>query len=254
MIYADYHMHTRFCDGKDNPEDMVLSAIEKGLKKVGVCFHSFTDMDDTYCIKKEDIKPFIAEMKRLKEKYADKIEVLCGVEQDYFSNYPIDEFDYAIGSLHYFKVGENFYHVDYSREYFENVVKTVFNGDYYAAAENYYSTLATVMEKTKADIVGHFDLIIKFNEGNRYFDENSPRYVKAWQTAADKILESGKPFEINTGAISRGYKTTPYPSLEVIKYLKERGAKFIMSSDSHTKENVAFQYGKWYNALADIIE
>ena len=156
--------------------------------------------------------------------------------------------------MHYFFVYGKFYHVDHSREYFENVVETVFNGDYYSAVENYYSTLATVMEKTKADIVGHFDLIIKFNDGNRYFDENNPRYVKAWQRAADRILKSGKPFEINTGAISRGYKTTPYPSLDVIKYLKERGAKFVMSSDSHTKENIAFQYSKWYNALADIIE
>lgn len=253
MIYSDLHMHTSFCDGKDSPEDMVVCAIEKGLKRVGVCVHSYTDMDGTYCIKFENIKPFIAEMARLKDKYADKIEVLCGVEQDYFSNYPIEEFDYAIGSLHYFFVDGKFYHVDHSRDYFENVVKKVFNGDYYCAVENYYSTLATVMEKTKADIVGHFDLIIKFNEGNRYFDQNNPRYVKAWQTAADRILKSGKPFEINTGAISRGYKTTPYPSLDVIKYLKARGAKFIMSSDSHSKENIAFQYREWFNALSDII-
>ena len=31
----DFHMHTTFCDGKNSPEDMVLGAIEKGLKRVG---------------------------------------------------------------------------------------------------------------------------------------------------------------------------------------------------------------------------
>ena len=31
MIKCDLHTHTVFCDGKNTPEEMVLSAIEKGL-------------------------------------------------------------------------------------------------------------------------------------------------------------------------------------------------------------------------------
>ena len=38
---CDLHMHTTYCDGKSSAEQMVLSAIEKGLDTVGVATHSF---------------------------------------------------------------------------------------------------------------------------------------------------------------------------------------------------------------------
>ncbi|MBQ0005173.1 MAG: hypothetical protein KBS68_04840, partial [Clostridiales bacterium] len=96
---------------------------------------------------------------------------------------------------------------------------------------------------------GHFDLISKVNEKDHLFDEHHPRYVAAWQKAADKLLESGRPFEINTGAISRGYRTQPYPSLEMIEYLKERGASFVLASDSHNTETLCYDFDKYEKYL-----
>ena len=72
-----------------------------------------------------------------------------------------------------------------------------------------------------------------------------PRYVKAWQDAADILLKTGKPFEINTGAVSRGYRTEPYPSAEIRAYIREHGGKMILSSDAHQKENIGFGFEKW---------
>ena len=246
---CDLHMHTTYCDGKSSAEQMVLSAIEKGLDTVGVATHSFTSMDNLYCIKKEDIKPFQQEVRALKEKYKDKIRVLCGVEQEYISNCSTDGFDYVIGSVHYFIVDEKYSHVDHSPEYFHNSVKKFFGGDYYAAAENYFSLVENVVEKTGADIIGHFDLVDKFNEGGKLFDVNHPRYVAAYQKALDKLLKTGKPFEINTGAISRGYRTAPYPHENIYKIIKERGGKFILSSDAHHADNVAYQFDIWQKLL-----
>ena len=40
-------------------------------------------------------------------------------------------------------------------------------------------------------------------------------------------------FELNTGAISRGYRTTPYPSIPILKELKRLGFGAISSSDCH---------------------
>ena len=53
MIKSDFHIHTVFCDGKNTPEDMILSAVKKGLDTVGICAHGYTDFDDSFCIKKE---------------------------------------------------------------------------------------------------------------------------------------------------------------------------------------------------------
>lgn len=246
---CDLHMHTVYCDGKSTAEEMVLSAIEKGLDTVGIATHSYTHRDELYCIKKEDVSRFQAEVNALKVKYADKIRVLCGVEQEYVSTHSLDGFDYSIGSAHYFIVDDKLFHVDHSEAYFLNSVKTLFNGDFYSAAENYYQTVANVIERTGADIIGHFDLVAKFNENDRYFDTKHPRYVTAYKKALDKLIKTGKPFEINTGAIARGYRTEPYPNSDMIKIIKDNVGTLILSSDAHHAKNVAYQFDIWQKLL-----
>ena len=41
MIKSNFHTHTYFCDGKDSPEEMVLSAIERGFTTLGFSIHSY---------------------------------------------------------------------------------------------------------------------------------------------------------------------------------------------------------------------
>ena len=246
---CDLHMHTVYCDGKNTAEEMVLSAIEKGLDTVGIATHSFTDIDLSYCIKEKDVSVFQKEVNFLKEKYADKIRVLCGVEQDYYSNCSTDGFDYVIGSVHYFFVDGEYFHVDHSEEYFLNSVKTAFGGDFYSAAENYYSAVSNVIEKTGADIIGHFDLMNKFNKDNKFFDVKHPRYVNAYTKALEKLLKTGKVFEINIGAISRGYRKQPYPHTDIYNIIKDNGGKFVLSSDAHSKENIAYEFSKWQKLI-----
>ena len=125
------------------------------------------------------------------------------------------------------------------------------------AAELYFDTVGGIIEATDCDVVGHFDLITKFCEGSAAApDTSDERYIAAWQRAVDRIFDAcearykegrrnrletlglleagGKPvFEINTGAISKGYRTMPYPSAEQIGYIKNKGGVLILSSDSH---------------------
>ena len=46
---ANLHTHTSFCDGKNSPEEMVRSAVEKGFDVLGFSGHSYTPFDETYC-------------------------------------------------------------------------------------------------------------------------------------------------------------------------------------------------------------
>ena len=164
------------------------------------------------------------------------------MEKDAYSTTPIAGFDYVIGSAHYLRKEGDFCAVDISLQDFTDGVNRMFGGDFYAAAENYYSGLSTVVQQTNADIIGHFDLITKFNEKYNLFDTDNPRYVRAWQAAADALLKTGKPFEVNTGAIARGWRTAPYPATEIIAYIKACGGKFVFSSDGHNKDNIAYHY------------
>lgn len=239
MITQDLHTHTVYSDGNNTPEEMVLSAIEKGLDVFGISDHSYMDFDDSYCLKKKSVKEYIKEIESLKTKYSDKIKILCGIEQDLYSGIPEYDFDYVIGSVHYIKLGDEYVAVDNTAEELKDAANKYFGGDIYHLLEEYYRLVGMVVEKTGADIIGHFDLITKFQEKEPLFDEKDERYIKAWQSAADKLIEADIPFEINYGAISRGYRTTPYPSKEIQAYILEKGGRFILSSDSHHKDTIA---------------
>ena len=249
MVSADLHTHTAFCDGRDTPEEMVISAIAKGLKTIGICVHSYMTFDESYCVPKDRYPEFQQEILLLREKYREQINVLCGVEQDFYSSEPTSGFDYVIGSVHYVEAEGRYFPVDWKKDELEKVCRKYFNSDWYSLAESYYSAVSHVAEKTGCDIIGHFDLITKFNESGMLFDELHPRYVSASRAAADALLRSGKPFEINTGAISRGYRTEPYPSDELIRYIRKQGGKFILSSDAHAGENISFEFDKWEHLL-----
>ncbi|MBR5140743.1 MAG: histidinol-phosphatase HisJ family protein, partial [Clostridia bacterium] len=207
--------------------------------------HSYVEFDREYCVAEERQVDFINDVNRLKEKYKDKIKILCGIEVDYYTTSMVEGYDYKLGSLHYFKIGDKFYSLDISIPGFIEMVEKEFGGDYLAVCEEYYRLLADVPRKTGADVIAHIDLITKFNEDDKLFDTKDPRYVKAYRTAVDKLITYGLPFEVNTGAISRGYRTTPYPAPDILAYIKEKGGKLIISSDSHSKENIAFLFDKY---------
>jgi hypothetical protein len=42
--------------------------------------------------------------------------------------------------------------------------------------------------------------------------------------------------------MSRGYRTSPYPSAEIRQYILARGGKLLLSSDAHAKENIAYGF------------
>ncbi len=229
---------------------MVEAAVSLGMEEIGIATHGYTSFDERYCIKKDDIPRFQAEVHALAEEYKDKIRVLCGVEQDVFSDYPTDGFDYVIASCHYLRNGDVYTPIDENKDELTEAVKRFYGGDFLSMCSCYYESVSHIREK-KCDIVGHIDLVRKFNERGDLFDEHSPEYLSLVRGAVDALLPLNVPFEINTGAISRGYKTDPYPQSEIIKYIKEKGGKLILSSDAHSAKNLCFGFEK-YSHITDI--
>ena len=122
-----------------------------------------------------------------------------------------------------------------------HAVEEYYDGDYYGFIEDYYATVAQVYEKTHCTIVGHFDLVTKYNENGDLFDTGHPRYRKAALGALEQLTAAPVLFEINTGAISRGYRKTPYPEPFILRELEKRGARLILSSDCHNKRDLLFR-------------
>lgn len=249
MRTTNYHTHTIYCDGKNTCEEMVLSAIEKNMAEIGFSVHSPLPFPETWDIKAEKLPEYKRTLEALREKYKDQIKIYIGVEQDYYSEGSTEDFDYVIGSVHYIYKNGVYLPLDLSQEATkENIVK-YYDGDALAYCEDYYKLVMDVYNKTKCQIIGHFDMITKFNERMPLIDTNHPRYKKAATMAIAELAKTPAIFEINTGAISRGYRTTPYPSDYLLDIMAESGKPFVINSDSHSVDSIDFGIKKMAQTL-----
>lgn len=248
-MLANFHTHTVFCDGKNTPQEIVKAAIEKGFSSIGFSGHGYTDFDLRYCMK--DTDGYIAEIRSLKEKYKDKIQVYIGVEEDAFHPGDRTKFDYIIGSSHYFHIGDEYYPIDSSHELFK-VCLQKFGYDISRLAETYYSAFCDYINTRKPDIIGHFDLITKFDELETSLFLQNDEYNKIAEKYIAQAAKSGSIFEVNTGAISRGVRTSVYPNENLLYILKKLGARLILSSDSHSIDTLDFGFNEAKKQLRDI--
>ncbi len=249
MIKANYHTHTSFCDGENTSEEIAATAYAMGLKELGFSGHSYTFFDESYCMSKENTERYKESVRALKEKYKGKMKILLGIEQDYFSTEPTDGYDFIIGSVHYVKKDGVYIPVDESEEDFTEAIKRYYDGDYLAFAEDYYALVADVYNKTGCDIIAHVDLVTKFNEADHLFDTSDKRYKRAAKAAIDSLLETSAVFEINMGAVARGYRTEAFPSKDLEAMIKQGGGRLIYSSDSHRAEQLMLGYEECMNRI-----
>ena len=241
MILQNLHTHTVYGDGKNTAEEMVLGAIRSGCAGLGFSEHSpFPPVGphDGYSLLPERVADYRAEVLALREKYKGRLEIFLGLEQDIDSLPPEDPYDYLIGSVHNLRAEGRWLPVDESADSFLGFAREYFGGDCLAMAEAYYRLEAEAAERTRCQIVGHFDLFTKFNEGGRLFDQDVPRYRSAALEALNALLEKDVLFEINTGAISRGYRTAPYPAPFLLRAIQEKGGRICITSDSHSAATI----------------
>lgn len=248
-MLCNLHTHTVFCDGENTPEEIVISSINNGFSSIGFSGHA-KPCFDSFGI--TDMKSYINTINKLKEKYNSDIEIYLGIEDEALS--PIDnrsDFDYIIGSHHYIKCDDRILPIDLSFDGFKRAF-ALFGNDIVKFSESYYSQFCDYILKYKPQIIGHFDLITKFDEIDSDFLLSNDEYNKIAEKYLKIALESGSFFEVNTGAISRKYRTTPYPAENLLKILKDNDGKIIITSDSHSKDTLDFAFDETEKYLKDI--
>ncbi|MBE6534438.1 MAG: histidinol-phosphatase HisJ family protein [Ruminococcaceae bacterium] len=246
MNYSNLHTHSIYSDGKHSPREIIEQAIAQNMTAIGISDHSYTFFDEAYCISKENNQKYIDELRALKAEYSSQIDVLVGIELDGLSNdYNKKDFDYVIGSCHYINFDGDYRSVDSSLKGVVEAINTLCGGDSLYFAKRYFETYSARIEAMRPDILGHIDLVAKLG----VIDEELPEYRKmAIQTLVDSLSHTNI-IEMNTGAISRGYRKIPYPAPFLLKEIKERGAKIILSSDSHSKDTLTFFFDECLEIL-----
>jgi len=247
--FQNLHTHTTYCDGAFSPEEMVKAAMKCGLTSLGFSEHSHVSSDVHYSMSVSETQDYIDDVNALKEKYDGVIDIFLGLEQDYYSEFVPDGLDYKIGTLHYTCIDWVLSSVDAGASRQEHLVDELFGGDFYAFAEDYYKTFSNIAKKTNADIIGHFDLVTKYNLDGCFFDELNPRYLDVALSAMDEILKDCNLFEVNTGAMYRLGKSEPYPSINMLGHLKARSGEVILSSDSHNADSLGYMFPEMLELL-----
>ncbi len=236
------HMHSVYDDGIDKLEDTVITAIEKGFDSIGFSEHSHTPYSLGYCMSLRGTKEFKKEVLQLKEKYKDKIEIFCGLEFDMYSDDDVSECDYLMGALHYLRIDGEYVAFDRGQNEVQNVIDQYFGGDGMAYAKEYYKQLAKLPEYGDFDIIAHFDIITKHADNVEFFDQSSPEYIIATLEALSTLKGKIPYFEVNTGAMARGYRKSPYPAEFLLREMKKMGFGAIITSDCHDRKLMDYAF------------
>ena len=136
-IRGDFHTHTTYCDGKSTPREMVEAAYRMGLTDFGISGHADYSMyEPGFGMSDAILASYKQELQKLKEEYAGKLNLYIGIELDVLG--PRQQADYAIGSTHSVLKNGQLVCVDDTEEKLVQGVETLWNGDWYAFAKDYY--------------------------------------------------------------------------------------------------------------------
>ncbi len=250
-ITADFHLHsTHSGDGKSKMEDIVKSAIDRGLTQI--CFTEHNDIDFPYDERTREgmfdlnTDSYLYELLGLREKYSDKIKIGFGVElgmqTDAFRKNAVYaksyDFDFIIFSCHIVNGLDPYY-----PQYFEG------RSEEEAMREYFKCILDNVKLFNNYDVVGHLDYAIRYAPET---DKNYSYYT--YKDLIDKILETvidnGKGIEVNTAGIRKYYLKDVHPNTDILKRYKELGGEIVtVGSDAHSVGYEGADFDRAYEAL-----
>lgn len=238
MIVSNIHTHTVFSDGKNTIEENIESAVRKGFVLLGFSDHSYLTFDHSYTMRQNDYSDYIRAVRDMQEKYKDSMPIRLGIESDLFSDTVYSDYDYVIGAVHHVFGGGKYYAMDESADVQRQCVREAYSGNIFGMCRAYFENVCKAAS-LKPDILAHFDLVTKFG----LIDVHDPKYRNTALEAVDEVLNyPDMLIEVNTGAMSRGYRNQPYPDDFILKRISERGGKVIIGSDSHGKDNIDYAF------------
>lgn len=254
MRKQNLHTHSDLSDGNDSMEAMTLAAIEKGFDSLGFSEHSYDPYYPPRLVEKDYYPAYLAEYKRIKQKYSGQIELYLGFESDCY--YPVEKsgLDYTIGSKHYIlneKTGTHLT-IDYMRDTFEQAVNEVAGGSIEKLLRLYYKDLTRFLSDYKPDIAGHLDIICRLNGGNRYFNPDSAWYKEIVEETAEKVARAGCIVEVNTGGMFRSKMPQPYPAAYFLSRLYSYNVPVTVTSDAHSTDALDYWFDEAFELLKKI--
>ena len=233
-------------------EESILSGIEKGFKTM--CFTEHMDYDypdspdgpgSIFIVNTDS---YLYDLLRLKDKYADKIRILFGIElglqatQEVFRKNAVYarsyEFDFIIGSSHVCNGKDPYYPAFYEGRSEEEAYREYFTSIY-----------DNIKKFDNFDVYGHLDYVVRYGP-NRDTNYSYEQYKDILDKILELLIDKGKGIEINTGGYDKGLKDF-HPCKAILKRYHELGGEIITcGSDSHD----AIHVGNHFDMAAEVLK
>ncbi|MFO8066030.1 MAG: histidinol-phosphatase HisJ [Bacteroidales bacterium] len=261
MIKYNFHTHSDLCDGTDSLEDYVISAIDNNFSAIGFTPHSPLSFENPWSIKQEDMKTYLENASKLKEKYKDKIDVYIGLEIDYIPGYSDDfsvftsnnKLDYCIGSVHLVKIKnkDELWFIDGKKEAYFETIKKFFNGNAKKAVEAFYMQSIEMINTQKPDIIGHLDKV-KMHNDEKLFSTSESWYKSLVTETLKAVSDNNCIVELNTRGVYRGKTKEFFPSDFVLKECLKMDIPVMINTDAHKPEQIDSLFSTAVKKLKDI--
>lgn len=258
-MFFDYHVHSYFSDDSDyEMEKLIIDAISMGLEEICITDHvdfgvkgdwrdlKENEAPDKNAVMNVNFENFFTEIEHLSVKYSNQIKVKIGMEfgiqmhtipqfQELYDSYP---FDFIILSIHQIN-NKEFWLYRYQQS---KTDEQIYDG--------YYEELLNLVKTYKDySILGHMDLIRRYVDKEVDMFEHNKDII---EEILIQVIQDNKGIELNTSSKRYGINGLT-PSIEILKLYHKLGGKIItVGSDSHNKEQLAFEIKEGMQILKDI--
>lgn len=227
---ANYHTHTERCNHASGTDEMyVLSAIRAGFNILGFADHTPWPYQSNYVsgirMELSQLLGYVTSLRALQERYKDRLNVLIGLECEYFPKYMswLKEareafgLDYLIFGAHYIGSDEDFPYVGYAcRDT--------------AVMYQYADMCVEGMQTGLYAYLAHPDLYMRRREA---WDADCKAVAKAICSCA---LEMNLPLEYNLNAHLLKNGECHFPRREFWEFAARMGNQVIIGYDAHQPE------------------
>lgn len=253
----------QFCHhARDSLAEVVRAYVDAGFTWVGITEH-MPPLDDSRRypdevasgISADTLKAqflrYFTEVERLRGEWAGRIRLFKAFETE---TYPgsityVRELiaetrpDYIVGSLHHVGgIG-----IDYDAEEFRRAVTA--SGDLEQLYCDYFDAQFGMLSELQPAVVGHFDLIRKYDADYANTLKFSSVAVRITRNL-ELIADLGLIMDFNLRGFDKAIEQ--YPSMPVLKQALEMGVTVVPGDDSHGVSSVGRNYERGVNILREL--
>ena len=241
MYKTDYHIHTKYSDGRATALENIDAAYEAGFNEMGFADHVLIcKTNEKWCMAPKDLDDYYKYFNQLREE-TSKIPVKVGLEVDYIEGREKDiekmldkyDIDYRIGSVHYIE----------RKMCIDSEPKIYIGKDFDYVFDLYFKTVSKAVESNLFDIIGHFDLI-------RVFCFKPTYDVTPYYKSFSKLLKKHDiSFEINTNGRNKPVNDF-YPDKRFLEILAKDGNTVCVNSDAH----YPYRIGQFFDEAYELVK